>query len=534
MQYSGSTEFDSDRLDSWKEIAAFFRREVRTVQLWEKAEALPVHRHVHKRRGTVHALRSELEAWRLSRQSSGAEAATRITLAVVPFEDLTPRSGRSNFCLGLVQDIITHLGRLQPERISVLARIAAPPQTLSERGLERFLRKSGVDYLLVGSIRQKRDHARVCAQLIRSSDSSYFWADSFDERSVDMIATPSTIASRITRALIRVLVLRSNFPAGAAASAFDSYLRGRYYWNKRTAEDLKKSLSYFEQAIRANPSCALAYVGLADSYNLLGFYGELTPEEAGSHAKSAASRALQLDENLAEAHVSLAEARFGFDWDWAGAEQGFKRAIELDPAYPTAHHWYGNFLSVLGRNKEAILELQCANQLDPLSLVINVWLGVVLQFASKYDEAIRQHRRTLELDPNFALAHAYLALAFEQQRAFSDSLTEFHKALALSPKHIGIKGMLGHAYAAGGLRDRAQQILRQLQALPDRTHSVASDVALIYLGLGERQNALAWLQRAYEERCPSLVYLKTDPRFGGLRSEPILQRIVRRMTPHVH
>jgi TolB-like protein/Flp pilus assembly protein TadD len=523
-----------DLLDSWKEIAAYFGRRIRTVQLWEKGEALPIHRHVHKARGTVHAFRSELESWKLSRQSCVSQPQNTMSIIVIPFETLMPKKLENTFTEGLAEDLITNLGRLQSERVLVIARpprMANPP---THRQLQRLGKSCNADYILAGSVRCSKGKIRVCAQLIRSRDLTYVWTDSFDEPEAEMITVQSNIAAHITRSLVQVLLLRSNSPMPASNSAFEAYLRGRYYWNKRTARDLKRAVSYFEQAISANPQCSLAYAGLADSYNLLGFYGELAPQEAKSLAKSAATRALAIDDGLAEAHASLAEAHFGFDWDWTSAEHEFKRAIELNPAYPTAHHWYGNFLSTLGRHQEAIVEVQRAHQLDPLSLVINVWLGVVLQQASRYDEAIRQYKRTLELDSNFPMAHAYLALAYEQTKSFDEAIATYQKALFHSGGHVTIKAMLGHTYAVWGKKEQARQILNELEALSGRTHFCPTDVALIYNGLGERQNALNWLERAYDEHCPGMVSLKTEPRLSSLRAEPQFQRLVRRVRARVH
>ncbi len=534
MNRSQGTILKANLLDSWKEIAVYFGREVRTVQLWEKAESLPVHRHVHKVRGTVHAYRSELDAWKLSRQSCVSQIQNSIALIAIPFENLMPKRLRGSFTEGLAEDLVTNLGRLQPERIVVIARAPKMPNVPNHRELQRLAKRCKADYILTGSVRSSNDRVRVCAQLIRSSDLTYVWADNFEEPAADVISVQANIASRITRSLIQVLLLRTNFQTSSGGSAFEAYLRGRYFWNKRTAKDLTRAVSYFEQAVSANPNCGLAYVGLSDSYNLLGFYGEISPEEAGSLAKSAATQALRIDDGLAEAHASLAEAHFAFDWDWAVAERGFKRAIELDPAYPTAHHWYGNFLSLLGRHQEAIAEVQHAHQLDPLSLVINVWMGVVLLYASKYEEAIRQYRRALELDPNFPMAHAYLGLAYEQTRSFTEAIAAYQKALLLSGGHLTIKAMLGHTYAVSGMREQARQILNELESCSGRSHFCPTDVAVIYNGLGERQVALNWLERAFHEHCSGMVSLRIEPRLSSLRSEPRFQRLSRRMMEHAH
>lgn len=524
----------TDLLDSWKEIAVYFGREVRTVQLWEREEALPVHRHLHKARGTVHAFRSELEAWKLSRHSCVSRTRETTSVVVIPFENQTSGCLPSSFALGLVEDLVTNLGSIQSERVVVVARPPRMPQSGTQRDLQRWARSCKANYILSGSVRQSKDRVRVCAQLIRASNMTYVWAAGFENPEADMITVQKDIASRITRGLIQALLLRSNFSAPSVGSAFEAYLRGRFFWNKRTATDVNRAVLYFEQAVGANPNCGLAYAGLADSYNLLGFYGELAPEEARCFARSAANRALQIDHGLAEAHASLAETFFGFEWDATAAEREFKRAIELDPAYATAHHWYGNFLSALGRHEEAIAEVQQARQLDPLSLVINVWLGVVLHYASKYDKAIQQYQRALDLDPNFPMAHAYLGLAYEQTRRFDQAIAAYQKALSLSDGHVTIKAMLGHTYAVCGMAEEARQILRELEALSGRTHFCLTNVALIYNGLGERNNALNCFERSYEERCPGMLGLQIEPRLSSLRSEPRFQRLMRRVANRAH
>jgi TolB-like protein/cytochrome c-type biogenesis protein CcmH/NrfG len=522
-----------DRLECWKEIASYFGRDVRTVQLWEKTEGLPVYRHMHGVRGTVHALVSELDSWRISRQSCSSQERRCINLVVVPFEDLMPMDADSFFIQGMTEDLVTNLGRLQPERVVMIARPSKISPTSTRGELQQMIRGCRADYILVGSVRRSCGRVRVCAQLIRSSDLSYVWADRFEEPDTEVVRAQTNLASHIARSLIRVLLLRISNPS-SPGSALEAYLRGRYYWNKRTTKDVKRAVSHFEQAISINPNCSLAYVGLADSHNILGIYGEIEPVEAGSRAKCAAIRALEIDDCLPEAHASLAAALFVFDWDWAAARESFERAIQIDPAYPTAHHWYGNFLLASERYKDAISEYQCARQLDPLSLAINAWLGRTLQCAAKYDEAIQQCERTIELDPNFAWAHAFLALTYEQKRSFTEAISTYHKALALSEGSMAVKAMLGHTYAVAGMEDKARQILHEMESSLGRSHFSSMDIALIYQGLGERHKALDWLERAYEKHSPWIVQLNAEPRFFSLRSEPRFQRLISRVAPHVH
>jgi TolB-like protein/tetratricopeptide (TPR) repeat protein len=524
---------NADRLDSWKGIASYLGRQIRTVQLWEKREGLPVHRHVHKARGTVYAFLCELDSWKSSRQVCIPQRQSRIAIMVAPFDSLMPEHADASFAEGLFEDLVTEFGRVEPERVVVTARPSKISAMPTRAELQQMFRSCEADYILIGSLRRSRGFFHVCAQLIRSSDLRYVWADRFDEQDTEVFRAQTRLASHIIRSLMRMLLLRSGTPS-SAGSAFEAYLRGRHCWNKRTPKDLKQAVSFFERALSINPNCALAYAGLADSYNILGIYGEIEPIEAGARAKAAAAQALKIDECLAEAHASLATARFVFDWDWAAARESYNRAIEVDPSYAPAHQWYGNFLLAQECYPQAISEYQCARQLDPLSLVINTWFSRALHCAAKYDDAIEQCQRTLELDINFGWAYAFLALAYEQKGAFADAISTYHKALALCEGNTSLRAMLAHTYAVAGMRDQARQILRELESSLGRSHFSSTDIALVYSGLGERRMALDWLEQAYEEHSPWMVQLKAEPRFSRLRSDPRFQRLLSRITPSVH
>jgi len=311
--------------------------------------------------------------------------------------------------------------------------------------------------------------------------------------------------------------------------AYESLLKGRYFWNKRTADGLKVALAYFNQAIEEDPKYAQAYSGLADTYALLGDwqYAVMTPKEALPKAKAAAIKALELDTALGEAHNSLAFCLDGFDWDFDSAGEEFRRAIELNPGYATAHHWYAWHLSLLGRYDEAIAEMRKAENLDPLSLIINADLAELLVLAHSYDESIRQSRKTIEMDPNFALAHNQLAQAYLQKHMNDEAVAELQKAVQLSGGSPTVMANLARAYAASGKRIEAIKLLSDLKKRSNSIYSHGSEIAVIYTSLGDSDQAMSWLEKSYEERFNPGVLLR--PGFDPLRSDPRFQDLVRRI-----
>jgi tetratricopeptide (TPR) repeat protein len=311
--------------------------------------------------------------------------------------------------------------------------------------------------------------------------------------------------------------------------AHEFYLRGRFLWDKRSEQGLNKSIEYFQQAIEKDPSYALAYSGLADSYNMLGFYGDLPQMESAPKAKAAAIKALEIDDQLAEPHASLAWGKFAFDWDWSGAEREFKRAIELNPSYATSHRWFANCLTQQGRHEEALAEAKRAQQLDPLSLVSSAGFASTLYHARHYDQAIEQERKILELDDLFAPAHWLLGLAFEQKAKFEEAIAEFQKATTLDAYPIFYPAALAHAYGVAGQRGEARAVLAKLANL-SKTRDIAwYEIAVVYAGLGEKDKTLAMLETAYKRRDSHLNGLKVDPRLDTLRSDPRFQDLLRRM-----
>jgi hypothetical protein len=315
----------------------------------------------------------------------------------------------------------------------------------------------------------------------------------------------------------------------ANPEAYQDYLKGRYWWNKRTEEGLNKGIEYFQQAIAKDPTYALAYSGLADSYTLLAYYSFVAPKAFFPRAKDAARKAQEIDDKLAEGHAALAAIRRDFDWDWVAAEKECNRAFELNPGYASAHEWCANLFTAIGRGEEGLAQMKRAQELDPLSLVTNADLGRTLYFARNYDQSLEQLQKTLDLDASFALAHVFLGQTYEQNKLFEKAIAELQKGNDLSGGSTYARARLGHAYAVAGKTGEAQKVLGQLKDRSKQKYVPAYDIALIYLGLGEKDQAFAWLERAYEERCPTLEFLKVEPSLDPLRSDPRFANLLRRM-----
>jgi serine/threonine-protein kinase len=457
----------------------------------------------------------------------------KIMLAVLPFDNLSADPEQEYFSDGMTEEMIAELGQLQPQRLGVIARTSAMHYKGTDKRIDEIGRELGVDYILEGSVRRAAGRVRITAQLIQVSDQTHLWAESYERELADIFAIQSDVAQRIARSLeVELLPAQQARLASARPvnpEAYGAYLKGRFHWNKRTEEEVRKGIEYFQQAIEKDPNYALAYAGLADSYNILGDYSYVPPEEAYPRAKVAAAKALETDDTLAEAHTSLAKAAHLYDWNWLAAERGFQRALALNPSYAPAHHWYAEYLAAMGRVDEAIAEKKRARELDPLSLIINSSEGWVLYFARRYDQAIEQLQKALEMDPNFAVAHLWLGWAYEQKGMYEEAIREFQKAVTLFKGSTYPIASLGHAYAVSGKRGEALKLLNELKELSKRRYVSAYDLALVYAGLGEKDQAFKWLEKAYEERYGWITMLKLEPRFDPLRADPRFQSLLRRM-----
>jgi tetratricopeptide (TPR) repeat protein len=431
----------------------------------------------------------------------------------------------------MTDELITDLAQISALR--VISRTSAMVYKGARKPLPQIARELNVDAVVEGTVLRSGDQVRITAQLIEASTDKHLWSQSYQGELRDTLALQKRMASAIADQ-IRINLTPQEQAALKTVKvvkpeAYESYLKGRYFWNRRTADGLKVALAYFNQAIEEDPKYAQAYSGLADTYALLGDwqYAVMTPKEAFPKAKAAAIKALELDSTLSEAHNSLAFILDGFDWDLDTAGKEFRRAIELNPGYATAHHWYAWHLSLLGQYDEAIAEMRKAQNLDPLSLIINADLAEVLVLAHSYDESIRQSLKTIELDPNFALAHNQLAQAYIQEHKYDEAIAELRKAVQLSGSSPTFMANLARAYTLSGKRSEAVQLLDDLKERSDAGNSSAPEIAMIYASLGDTDQAMNWLEKAYDDRFNPGVLLR--PGFDPLRSDSRFQDLAHRM-----
>jgi TolB-like protein/DNA-binding winged helix-turn-helix (wHTH) protein/Flp pilus assembly protein TadD len=469
-------------------------------------------------------------AVRLFRSRGPAPTGIR-SLAVLPLDNLSGDASENYFADGMTDELITDLAQISALR--VISRTSVMVYKGARKPLPQIARELNVDAIVEGTVLHAGDRVRITAQLIEASTDKHLWSQSYEGDLRDTLTLQKKVASAIADQIRINLTPREQAALKSLKvvnpEAYESYLKGRYFWNKRTADGLKVALAYFKQAIEEDPKYAQAYSGLADTYALLGDwqYAVMTPKEAFPNAKAAAIKALELDSTLGEAHNSLAFVLDGFDWDLDAGGKEFRRAIELNPGYATAHHWYAWHLSLLGRYDEAIAEMSKAENLDPLSLIINTDLAELLVLAHSYDESIRQSRKTIEMDPNFALAHNQLAQAYLQKHMYDEAVAELKTAVQLSGGSPAFIANLARAYVVSGKRSEAVKLLDELKKRSNPGYSNASEIAVIYASLGDTDQAMNWLEKGYDERFNPGVLLR--PGFDPLRSDPRFQYLVHRI-----
>jgi TolB-like protein/Flp pilus assembly protein TadD len=463
-------------------------------------------------------------------QSRGASPTIR-SLAVLPLENLSGDPSQEYFADGMTDQLIASLGQISALR--VISRTSVMGYKGARKPLPQIARELSVDAVIEGTIIRSGGRVRITAQLIEAAVDKHLWAQSYDGDVRDTLALQSRVARAIAEE-IRVNVQPKEQAAlknvkAVNPDAYEAYLKGRYFWNKRTADGLRKAKDYFDEAVAKAPDYGPAYSGLADTYALLGDwqYGVMASREALPAAKAAAIKAVELDNTLGEAHTSLGFVLSGFDWDWISAENEFRRAIDLTPGYATAHHWYAWHLSLMGRHGEAIAEMRKARSLDPLSLIINADLAEILLIAHLYDESAQQSRKTIDMDPDFALAHNQLAEAYLQKHLRDDAITEFQKAVQLSDGSPICTANLARAYVLSGRSADAEQLLTGLKQRSNAAYSNAAEIAMVYAALGEKTQAMGWLERGYNERFNPGVLLR--PGFDSLRADARFQDLVNRI-----
>jgi TolB-like protein/Flp pilus assembly protein TadD len=460
------------------------------------------------------------------------EHATAIrSIAVLPLEDLSGDSSQDYFADGMTDELIMSLGQISALR--VISRTSVMSYKSVRKPLPEIAKELGVEAVVEGTVLRSGARVRIAAQLIEAPTDKRIWARSYEEDFRDMIGLQHRVARNIAEQVRATLSRReeAHLESGKRIdpTAYEAYLRGRFFWNKRTEDGLRKAISSFNQAIEADPTYAQPYAGLADSYALSGDWqhGMLPPKDAFPRARAAADQALALDDSLGEAHASLAFALDLYFWDWSAAEIEHKRAIALNPNYATAHQWYAWHLIVTGKNREALDELRKAASLDPLSLSIGADLADALCIAHLDQESVEQSRSILEMDPNFALGHYQLGQALTQRKMHDQAIAEFRTAMALAGDRPVFASNLAYALALSGRKDEAQHIVKELVAKQSQHSPSHSNIALAYVGLGDLGEAMVWLERAYQARFNPSILMR--PAFDPLRYDPRFQELLRRL-----
>jgi len=458
------------------------------------------------------------------------------SIAVLPLENLSDDPSQEYFADGMTDELITSLGQISALR--VISRTSVMTYKGVRKLLPEIARELNVEAVVEGTVVRFGHRVRITAQLIEVPVERHVWAQSFEGDLQDTLALQNrvarTIAERIGAAVNRQerVALQNVKPVNPVA--YEAYLKGRYFLNKRTGDGLKRAIEYFNQAIETAPGNAAAYAGLADAYALSGDwkYGVLAPRDAFMEAEAAATKALALDESLGEAHASLAFALDLYAWNWAAAETEYQRAIHLNPGYATAHQWYSWHLMMMGRNHDGIRELRIAESLDPLSLIISADIADAFCVSHRYDEAVEQSRKALEMDPNFAIGHYELGQALEQKHLHDEAINEFQKAIELSGHSGAFDSNLGYAYATSGRTEEAIKIVNELEAELEQNPSADADIAVIYVGLGDPDQAMVSLNKACEARFKASILLR--PAFDPLRTDARFQDLLRRIgLPHL-
>jgi len=461
---------------------------------------------------------------------SGPTSANSKTIAVLPFNNLSGNQEDEYFSDGITEDILAQLSKIAD--LNVISRTTMMQYKSTKKPLKEIGKELNAGVVLEGSVRHSGNRIRIASQLIDAGTDRHLWAETYDRDMQDVFAIQSDVAKEIAAALKAKFLPtekeRIEKKQTENTEAYQLFLLGRFYWNKRHLDDHKTAIGYFKQAIQKDPGYAMAYAGLASTYGLLPQYG-LMPGEYIPIAEAAAEKALALDTTLAEAHAVLGMIAGEYKWDWAVGEKQYLQAIELNPSYPTAHQWYAGHLSYFGRFDEALLEIQRAHDLDPLSLIINMSLGDVFYYMRQYDKAMEQYNKTLALDENFAWGHYCLGEVYEARGKFSEAIAEYQKTRTLARGGtVGISN-LGHAYAKSGRKDEALKLLDELARFSEQGYSVTFDIASVYSGLGEKNKTFEWLEKAYEERSIGLTGLAIDPYWDDFRSDPRFIALLERM-----
>jgi len=474
-------------------------------------------------------------AFRYLKRSSLATAPSGqlTSLVVLPFENLSADKDQAYFADGMTDELIAHLAKIRSLR--VISRTSSMEYKGAHKTLSQIARDLKVDSVVEGTVLRSGDRVRITAELVQVATDRHLWAETYESQLGDILTLQSHVASAIVNE-IRVKLtpedqVRLATTRQVSTQSYENYLKGRYYWNKRSQEGLTKAIDYFQLAIEQDPNYALAYAGLADCYSIIGsvIVGTVPALEVAPKARAAALKSLELDNTLAEAQTSLATVRFNYDWDWNAAASGFRRAVELNPSYATAYQRNSLYLMSMGRTSESIAEMNRAHDLDPLSISMNFSLGSRLYLAREYDQAIEQLRNTIDMDPDFVLPHLVLGQAYEQKKMYDQAITELRRAVDISQNSPPSVAALARAYAVSGRTTEARKLLDQLMEQSKRRYVSPFYMAIVYAGLGENDQALDWIEKAYKDRSNAIVFAKVDPQLDTLRSTPRFQSLLHRL-----
>lgn len=455
-------------------------------------------------------------------ESSSVSSGRTMSLVVLPLENLSGDTQQDYFADGMTDDLTANLAKIRTLR--VISRSTAMAYKGTHKPLSEIARELHVDAVVEGTVMKVENRVRITAELVQVSTDHHLWAETYESQIGDVLALQNRVSSAIVDE-IRINLSpedkeRLAKKPSVSPEAYEEYLKGRYYWNKRSDEGFGKAIKHFEEATRRDPQYALAYAGLADCYGIIGatIYGSVPASEAAPKAKAAAIRALEIDPSLSEAETSLATAKFNYDWDWVGAAEGFKRAIKLDPRNATAYQRYSLYSIAMGHFDESFEQINRALALDPLAISINSSFGWRLYLARQYDRSITQLRDTLEMDPSYEWAHLILGQAYEQKGEFGLALAELQKAVELSHNSPLMISALAHAQAVSGKEGEAQKSLKQLMVQSKSQYVSPFYIAIVYLGLKKNELAMDWLEKAFDDRSNGLVFLKVEPELDPLRT----------------
>ena len=455
----------------------------------------------------------------------------KVVLAVVPFENLSGDPEQEYFSDGLTDEMITQLARLNPARLGVIGRTSAMKYKKSGRTITEIGRELGAAYVLEGSVRRAAGRVRITSRLVEVANQTHVWTQTYDRDFDDILTLQSEIARAIAREIDIQLApgeaARLAHPRGLSAEAHEAYLKGRYFWNKRTADAFKKGIEYFTRAIEHEPNYAAAYDGLCDSYVMLACRGVLPVTETFTKAKGAAQHALTIDPELGEARASLAHVRL-HSWEWEGLDAEFRRALELNPAYAMAHYWYSEYLMAIGRPEDAVSMVRTALSLDPLSSVLHASVGMMLYLARRVSESMEALRKGLEIDPGHFLLRFRLGLVYMQAGSSHEAIEEMRRAVDLSGRSTETLAGLAQAYAVAGMSSAMEDVLEEVVGQTDR-YTSPYNVARVYAAHRDPRRTFEWLERAYAERNPDLIELRTEPVFDSVRGDSRFTDLLRRV-----